>query len=420
MTRTTIWMALAMGALLAVCAAPTRAQDWTPTVRLQGVGAGAKGQYEPGLLSPKAAAFSPDGRLLYVNALEAGQTLVFGVPGFRRVATIDHTFGDAQAALFQGERTVFGYPFPPEVPAPHPNRFMGKPVEMAFSHGGRYLWVPYYRRSTDPRAAGPSAVAIIDTTTHRIVRVMPTGPLPKFVAVSRDNRYAVVVHWGDNSLMRVALTGPDPSSWTADQHWSVGPRMDVRNVRGDRDKVCGFCLRGAVFSADGTTLLVARMGGGGMAGFDVATGRYLGTVSNVPATPRHLVLSRDGRTLWVTSNVSGRLSRFDADALVAALREAAGRTVGGPTPEVLAVGAGARTVEVSPDERHAFVAANSAKTVTVVDLQAWKTVATLPASPFPVGLAVSPDGCWLASTSQGRQGQGGGNAVDVWRRCPAR
>lgn len=51
---------------------------------------------------------------------------------------------------------------------------------MAFSHRGRYLWVPYYRRSFDINAQDPSAVAVIDTRTDSIVRMFETGPLPKW------------------------------------------------------------------------------------------------------------------------------------------------------------------------------------------------------------------------------------------------
>ena len=382
---------------------------------LQGIGEQAGDRFETGLLSPKSAAFSPDGSRLYVNALEAGQTLVFDAQSLRRVATVVHRFGPAEAALFQGQSTVAGYSLSREMPQQRPNEFVGKPVEMAFSHGGRFLWVPYYRRSTDPRAAEPSAVAVIDTRTQRILRVLPTGPLPKFVAVSPDSRRVAVVHWGDNSVLVLDTSGDIPSAWRTVGHWTVEKRLNLAQVGGNRDKNCGFCLRGAVFTADGRRLLVARMGGGGIAGFDTASGRYLGTVSRVPATPRHLALSRDGRTLWVTSNVSGVLSRYRTADILAALDSAEGRTVPGPGGEALAVGAGARTVAISRDERWAFVAANGTRQIVAVDLHAWRVVARAPASPFPVGLAVSPDGCSVVSTSQGRAGQGGGNRVDVFR-----
>ena len=296
---------------------------------------------------------------------------------------------------------------------------MGKPVEMAFSHEGRYLWVPYYRRSTDPRSAGPSAVAVIDTRSNRIARVIPTGSLPKFVAVAPDSKRVAIVHWGDNTVLTFDTASANPAQWSEQAHWVVGRRLNLGSVGGDRDRNCGFCLRGATFTADGRHFLVGRMGGGGIAGFDVASGRYLGTVRSVAPTPRHLVLSRDGATLWVTSNVSGVLTQFHTDELVNALKAAEGRDVPGPGGKTLNVGAGARTVAVSEDERWAFVATNSSQRVVAVDLRNWTVVTHASASPFPVGLAISPDGCHVVSTSQGRAGKGGGNRVDVfaWSGC---
>lgn len=396
-------------------ALPASAGDWSPETKIQGFGPKAGGIYDPDLRSPKSAAFSPDGRKLYINALEAGKTLVYSVPSMRKVASIDHTFKGNEPE-FAGHSTVFGYPFPSEVSKSSPNRFTGKPVEMAFSHAGRYLWIPYYRRSTDPRSAGPSAVAVVDTSTDRIVRLIPTGPLPKFVAISHDQKTAVVVHWGDNTLMKVDIASKDPMSWKPVGHWTVGHRLNTLAMGGNRDSNCGFCLRGAVFSTDDRTLLVARMGGGGIAGFDVASGKYLGTISNVPSTPRHLVLTRGG-DLLASSNVSGTLSRWNMSQFVSALRDAGGRTVAGPRPQVLSVGGGARTVEVTPDGKEALVATNTSRAIAVVDLSSWKKVSGLPAAPFPVGLAISPDGCRAVSTSQGRSGQGGGNAVNIWNRC---
>lgn len=398
----------------------TAAPTLTLEARLQGLGPQAGGHYAPSLHSPKSAAFSPDGRLLYVNALEAGETLVFRFPSLEPVAQIKHRFGPDNAALFQGLNTAFDYKLAPEMPLHRPNDFTGKPVEMAFSHQGRFLWIPYYRRSTDPRSAGPSAVAIVDTATQRLVRVIPTGSLPKFVAVSPDSSVVAVIHWGDNTVMTIDSRGTDPKQWRIGQHWSVERRLNLATIGGDRDRNCGYCLRGATFTADGRYLLVARMGGGGIAGFEVASGRYLGTVRNVPATPRHLVLSKDGKTLWFTSNVSGTLSRMSTPDLLGALEEAHGKSVNGPAPQTLTVGGGARTVAVSPDERWAFVASNTSQSIVAVDLHAWKVTGKAGASPFPVGLAVSPDGCSVVSTSQGRAGKGGGNRVDVfrWSGCP--
>lgn len=71
----------------------------------------------------------------------------------------------------------------------------------------------FYRRSFDDNASSPSAVAIIDTTTDKIVRVMPTGPLPKMLATSPDNHYVAVTHWGDNTVGLIDIASDNPMNF---------------------------------------------------------------------------------------------------------------------------------------------------------------------------------------------------------------
>lgn len=407
-------------ALLALTAMPAAADTATQpglkrTGRIQALGAtGRAGDiHDPGVRSPKSAAFTPDGSKLYINALEGGETLVYAWPSLKRLTAIRHRFGPDDAALFRGETTVFGYEYFNGREGSR-NVFGGKPVEMAFSHGGRYLWVPYYRRSYDPQAASPSALAIIDTRSDRIVRVMPTGPLPKYMSVSPDSTVAVVTHWGDNTLGAIDIRGDDPAKFRYTGHWTVERRLPVEGITGNRDSNCGFCLRGTVFTPDGGTVLVARMGGGGLAGFEVATGRYLGTLLDFVPNPRHLAISPDGRTLYASGNRSGVVGRYDLASMVRALYAADGKRIDGPGGQTLAVGVGARTIALSPDGRTLYAAINNESRLVKVDLERWRVVDRAAVDPFTVGLAVSPDGRAIVTTSQGRSGQGGGNSVGLY------
>jgi DNA-binding beta-propeller fold protein YncE len=154
----------------------------------------ANDTYDRSINSPKSALFSEDGQKLYINSLEGGQTVVYEWPSLRKLKVIDHFFNAKNQNLFlNNEETVFSYPYYKNNPQ-GANYFRGKPVEMALSHNGDYLWVTYYRRDYDTSAQSPSAVAIIDTRTDEILRVMPTGPLPKFVSISPDGRTAAITH----------------------------------------------------------------------------------------------------------------------------------------------------------------------------------------------------------------------------------
>ncbi|MFT6145002.1 MAG: DNA-binding beta-propeller fold protein YncE [Myxococcota bacterium] len=367
------------------------------------------------IYSPKSARFLGDGTRVYVNSLEGLKTVVYDPRDISKVHTITHTFGAEDAGLFQGMTTVYDYPYMRTSPSGDPNQFSGKPVESALSHDDRYLWVPYYRREFDVGAGSPSAVSIIDTQTNEVVRVLPTGPIPKYVAISPDNTWAAITHWGDNTVAMVDISSGDPAQFTyRDERLVVERILSQQGLTGsNRDSACGSCLRGTTFTPDGETLLVARMGDGGIAGFDVDSGTYLGTVDGPRPTPRHLVVSPDGQTLFFTSNRSGTVSRAPLSDLVSALRGAEGGHVDMEFRST-SVGGGARTLEVSPDGRYLFTAVNGRSQIVVVDANTLDVVAKVRTDSFTVGLAVSPDGSQVWTTSQGRSTRGGGNSVCVY------
>jgi DNA-binding beta-propeller fold protein YncE len=155
--------------------------------------------YEPAINSPKSVIYSKDGSKFYVNSLEGCVTIVFDSKSLKKLKEIRHEFNAGNNKLFKNnEHSVFDYKFK-QINTNY-NYFLGKPVESCLSHDGKYLWVTYYRRDWDLKAESPSAIAIIDVDKDEIVRVMPSGPLPKMVACSGDNKYIAVTHWGDNTV----------------------------------------------------------------------------------------------------------------------------------------------------------------------------------------------------------------------------
>ncbi len=368
--------------------------------------------FDPYIFSPKSVRFLDDGSKVYVNALEGFTTVVYDPKTLHEVDTIVHRFDRHNAALFDSRHG--GAPwlaFPDEGVPDHHNWFSGRPVESALSADDRYLWVPYYRRDYDLLGTMPSAVAIIDTHTDRIVRVMTTGPIPKYVVGSPDGHWMAVVHWGDNTVGLIDTRGATPASYRRAALITVGRRVDLKKINSsDRDHGCGMCLRGAVFTPDSSYLLVARMGGGGIAVIDVRRKRYLGTVYGMRPTPRHLDLSPDGRTLYVSSNFSGYVSSYRAEDLVRAVR----RHVRSLKPEhETFTGEQTRTIAISPNGRWIFAAVNKESRVDVLDAKTLKLLTRIPADSYPVGLAVSPDNSQLWVTAQGRDLRGG-NSVMVY------
>lgn len=365
------------------------------------------------IYSPKSVRFSANGKKIYINSLEGGLTVVYSWPGLQKLKTIHHRFTNRDSHLFFNETTVFNYPYFKDSPSGDPNVFTGKPVESELSHNGRYLWIPYYRRSFDTFGQSPGAVAIVDTRTDQIVRVMPTGPIPKYVSASPDERYVAITHWGDNTVGLIDTSSGEPALFEYVDHFTVEEKLPQNTLAGtDRDKTCGFCLRGTVFSPDGDYLLVARMGKGGVAGFHIPTRRYLGSVMNIRSTPRHLVLSPDTQTLYASSNYLGYVSKVSLKSLIASLEAAGGRRVNGPRWDEVSVGKGARTLDVSHDGSLLFVAVNDTSELVVVDSASLQIITRMTVDPYAVGLAVAPDSSAVILTSQGRSGRGG-NSVNI-------
>jgi DNA-binding beta-propeller fold protein YncE len=369
-------------------------------------------RFDDHVFSPKSVQITPDGAKAYVQALEGHTTIVYDARTLTKLRAILHDFGPQQAGLFDAAENVAWAPrFPSgETPAER-NQYQGKPVEGVFTHGGRYLWVSHYRRSYDALGILPSSVAIIDTRQDRIVRVMQSGPIPKFMAASPDGHWLAVVHWGDNTVGLIDIRGEDPAAFRHAGEIVVGQRLPLdldRKV--DRDRYCGLCLRGAVFTADSQYLLVARMGGGGIAVLDVAAHRHVGTVMGQKPTPRHLLLSADGATLYVGSNFSGYVATYRTAELVAAAL--AGRQRLAPLRQVR-TGEGTRTIALSPDGRLLFAAVHDASRLAVLDAHSLKPLVQIATDSFPVGLAVAPDGAHAWVTAQGDKLRGG-NAVSVY------
>jgi len=368
--------------------------------------------FEIGVASPKSVRFLASGEKVYVNALEGLKTLVFDPRKLAKAGEILHVFGPDDASLFGGQNTVFDYAYRKQSPSGDPNQFGGKPVEMALSHGDRWLWVPYYRRDFDVGAGSPSAVAIIDTETDAIVRVLPTGPIPKYIAISPDNRWASVTHWGDNTVALIDIASGDPARFAyREQRLVVEYALNQdKLLKSNRDSACGFCLRGTVFAPSGQ-LWVARMGGdGGLAGFDVESGRYLGTVDGIPPNPRHLLI--DGDFLYVTSSRSGHVSKVAVAEVVSKLSAAGAGRVDLDGVRSSHVGAGARTVDISADGSALYVAVNARAQVVKLDADTLAVQERWRVDSYPVGLDVSPDGSQVWVTCQANRGKGG-NSITV-------
>lgn len=361
--------------------------------------------------SPKSVNFHPDGTRYYVNSLEGCATVVYDMKTGNRLKVIQHKFASGTGPLWS---TPSGYYEFTHYPDGQGRAFMGKPVENAFSHDGRYLWVPYYRRTFDINAQDPSAVAIIDTQCDSIVRMMETGPLPKFVACSHNGKYMAITHWGNNTVALVDISSPDPKQWhhlppvVVDKVFPLNYSL-TKSV--DRDSGSGLMLRGTVFTPDDRYLLIACMGGGGIAVIDMSNRTYLGKINGI-TNARHLLIGHG--YLYASCNSAGLVMRLPMDSVINAIGHRTGTDIKVNGWEKCQVGYGARTIELSPSGKYVFAACNTSSALYVVDTKTMSVIANITVDSYPVGLHVSQDGQFLVTTSQGRQ-RCGGNSVNLFK-----
>ena len=362
--------------------------------------------------SPKSVNIHPDGTKYYVNSLEGGKTVVYESGTNTKLKVIEHEFTEADSMLWSEPSGL--YPFTHY--KKNLNTFRGKPVESAFSHNGRYLWIPYYRRSYDINAQDPSAVAIIDTETDSIVRLMETGPLPKMVAVSGDNHNVAITHWGNNTVGIINIVSDSPDEWYYEDCVTIQHKLSLNyslTASVNRDINSGLCLRGTVFTPDGRYLLVGCMGGnGGIGVIDLIDFSYKGHVYGMKTNLRHLVI-RNGY-IYLSINKEGCIQRIPLETFYEAINQMENGKVTLSDWENCKVAAGARTIDITPDGRYVVAACNFSSRLVVVDTESFKEIARIKADSYPVGLDISKDGKYVYTTSQGREG-GGGNCVDIYQ-----
>lgn len=373
--------------------------------------------------SPKSAIFGSSGERVYINSLEGAKTIVFDSKGLEKKSVISHAYKN-EPALFS-KKFPFGYSFPSTIKSP--NTFKGKPVEGVITHNGKYLWVTFYRRDFDTTSQYASAMALIDTSYNKVIRVFGTGPIAKYVQVSPDGKLLAVSHWGDNTVGLYKISGDDPKNFKEVSNLVVEKKLSLKDVAGNRDKNCGFCVRGLAFSKDSQHLFVARMRKGGIAVFNVAkpqVSKYLGTILGINPGPRDLQLSGDGAFLYSGCNSSGYISKIPVSNLLAEFAKTTTKDhsslhsiqVNPKDLEIVSAfaGLGVRSLKLSPDSKYLFAAVNQGSELQVYDTDKMKLVSRIAVDSYPVGLAISPDGTQIWVTSQGRSLKGG-NSVGVYK-----
>lgn len=258
------------------------------------------------------------------------------------------------------------------------NSFAEKPVEAAFSHNGRMLWVSLHNAGS---------IVVIDTqfTTqftgqtkpmryyqgnskqYQMIRVkeIKVGHTPKVIAVAPDQSVVYVANWHSHNISVI-----DP------EKLEVIKTVPVVRIP-----------RGMDFTPDSRYAFIANMGSNVISVIDVVNGHKLIKNYTVGLTPRHLVTSKDGQYLFISLNSEGKVVKFDV---------AAGKVV-----QSVYVGSNPRTLALSPDEKYIFVVEYKDQRMSVLDAKTFQVIGKYATGVSPVGVAVTPNGkeAWVVNYS---------------------
>lgn len=372
--------------------------------------------YDQDIFSPKSVSFAEVGDMAFVQSLEGAKTLFFKSDGSEKVSIVKHSFNREDVEKLADKTATFNY----KKDLKMLSGFTGKPVESVVTHNGKYLWATYYRKNYDELGQLTSAVSVVDIKENKIVRIMGTGPISKYIEKSPDQKWLAISNWGDNTVGLYDISSPTPAGFKEHQLLVVEKKHSLKNLKGNRDKDCGFCVRGLAFSHDSQYLFVTRMKGGGISIYrkdDKNNFEFFGTIMGMQPGPRDIHFSKDGKDIFIGCNSSGTIVKVPFKNVTDLFDGKKGSKIDITGTDFKYskkfVGLGVRSFKVHPKFDYLFLTSNNGSEIIIAKSTDLSVLGRVPVDSYPVGLSISPDGKYLWVTSQGKESQGG-NSVSVF------
>lgn len=208
-------------------------------------------------------------------------------------------------------------------------------------------------------SAGGSEVYLVDAHSGKKVATFKIGPVAQGVAISPDGHWGLAVSAGHGTVAVI----------------------DMRKQKLVKFIKVGKTPHNARFTANSKLAYITLQGAGAVAVLDMQTLKKIGQFP-IPGLshPHNLVLSPDGKTLWLRGFV-GKVAAVDLK-----------------THKVLAVipvGLGHAGIDVTPDGRYVFTGAITGHFVDAIDPKTFKVIKRIDVGPGPHGVCASPDSRWV-------------------------
>lgn len=246
------------------------------------------------------------------------------------------------------------------------DQYKGSPVEVAFSPDGKSAYVSNYEmlgsEFTNPgydtceasEAFDPSFVYQINTETLEIENVIQVGSVPKYLAVSPNNRWVLVSNWCSGDL-------------------SIIDRLSHREIK--RIKLGQF-PRGIAIDPTSKIAYIAMMGTSDIAIVNLENDT-VNWMSNIGLYPRHLVLDRSGQYLYATLNGDDHVAKID--------------TKTGEIVNKIFTGSAPRSMVISPDDQYLYIVNYYSNTVSKVRAETMELMENITVDLNPIGITIDPE-----------------------------
>ena len=247
----------------------------------------------------------------------------------------------------------------------------GAPVEAVYTKDGKYIYVSNYAMEGDefnsPGCDGcigkeydPSFIYKINTETYGIEQVIKVGSVPKFLALSNDEKLLISSNWTSSDISIV--------------NTETGKEIKAVKV--------GAHPRGIAIDSKVNYAYVTIMGSSKVAKVDLKS-YEVSYIKSIGSSPRHLCLTKSDSILYVSVNSSNTVVKYNlhTDEKVTC------RTNSGP-----------RSMILSPDEKFIYVVNYFANTFSKIQTDSMMVVEVQETNEHPIGIAANWDSgdIWVA------------------------
>lgn len=218
-----------------------------------------------------------------------------------------------------------------------------------------------------------NTVSFIDLSSKKVVATIPTGAGPHEVAVSPDDRIAVIANYGTGQQPGSTLTVIDVPGKRTIKTIDLGEYRRPHGIMWLKESQVAVTVEGS------KALLIV----------DVDTAKVLSAVPTDQNVSHMVVVSLKHHRAFVANIGSGSVTVIDLSGK---------KKIGD-----IQTGAGAEGIDISPNEKEVWVTNRAANTVSVIDVPSLKVTTTLESKDFPIRVKFAPGGK-LVLVSNARSG----------------